>query len=80
MRCDGVGPDSASPQPVMARASSLRTAISQRDRSLSATPTILNSGVTRSVFNSDVKNFEPRREKRTFLQCALKLARYRRLD
>ena len=32
MRCDGVGPDSASPQPVMARASSLRTAISQRDR------------------------------------------------
>ena len=30
MRCDGVGPDSASPQPVMARASSLRTAISQR--------------------------------------------------
>ena len=41
MRCDGVGPDSASPQPVMARASSLRTAISQRERSLSATPTIL---------------------------------------
>ena len=30
MRCDGAGPDSASPQPVMARASSLRTAISQR--------------------------------------------------
>ena len=30
MRCDGVGPDSALPQPVMARASSLRTAISQR--------------------------------------------------
>ena len=30
MRCDGVGPDSTSPQPVMARASSLRTAISQR--------------------------------------------------
>ena len=29
MRCDGAGPDSASPQPVMARASSLRTAISQ---------------------------------------------------
>ena len=32
MRCDGAGPDSTSPQPVMARASSLRTAISQRDR------------------------------------------------
>ena len=34
MRCDGAGPpagpDSASSQPVMARASSLRTAISQR--------------------------------------------------
>jgi hypothetical protein len=30
MRCDGAGPDSASPQPVTARASSLRTAISQR--------------------------------------------------
>lgn len=29
MRCDGAGPDSASPQPVTARASSLRTAISQ---------------------------------------------------
>jgi hypothetical protein len=29
MRCDGAGPDSASPQPVMARASSLWTAISQ---------------------------------------------------
>ena len=29
MRCDGVGPDSASSQPVMARASSLWTAISQ---------------------------------------------------
>ena len=37
MRCDGVGPDSASPQPVMARASSLRTAISQRDRSTDVT-------------------------------------------
>ena len=33
MRCDGAGPDSSSPQPVTARASSLRTAISQRDRS-----------------------------------------------
>ena len=32
MRCDGAGPDSTSPQPVTARASSLRTAISQRDR------------------------------------------------
>jgi hypothetical protein len=29
MRCDGAGPDSASSQPVMARASSLWTAISQ---------------------------------------------------
>jgi hypothetical protein len=29
MRCDGAGPDCASPKPVMARASSLRTAISQ---------------------------------------------------
>ena len=29
MRCDGVGPDSASSQPVMAWASSLWTAISQ---------------------------------------------------
>ena len=37
MRCDGVGPDSASSQPVMARASSLRTAISQRDRSTNVT-------------------------------------------
>ena len=37
MRCDGAGPDSASPQPVMARASSLRTAISQRDRSTNVT-------------------------------------------
>ena len=37
MRCDGAGPDSASPQPVMARASSLRTAISQRDRSTDVT-------------------------------------------
>jgi hypothetical protein len=35
MRCDGVGPDSTSPQPVTARASSLRTAISQRDRNRS---------------------------------------------
>jgi hypothetical protein len=32
MRCDGAGPDSASPQPVMARASSLRTAISHHPR------------------------------------------------
>ena len=32
MRCDGVGPDSASSQPVMARASSLWTAISQRSQ------------------------------------------------
>jgi hypothetical protein len=30
MRCDGAGPDSTSPQPVMARASSLRTATPQR--------------------------------------------------
>eukprot|EP01046_Picozoa_sp_COSAG06_P067941 COSAG06_NODE_17837_length_918_cov_2.886447_1_plen_110_part_00 len=37
MRCDGAGPDSASPQPVTARASSLRTAISQRDRSTDVT-------------------------------------------
>ena len=37
MRCYGAGPDSASPQPVMARASSLRTAISQRDRSTDVT-------------------------------------------
>jgi len=35
MRCDGAGP--ASPQPVMARASSLRTAISHRDRSTDVT-------------------------------------------
>ena len=38
MRCDGVGPDSASPQPVMARASSLRTAISQRDWAAARSP------------------------------------------
>ena len=37
MRCDGAGPDSASRQPVTARASSLRTAISQRDRSTDVT-------------------------------------------
>eukprot|EP01046_Picozoa_sp_COSAG06_P005394 COSAG06_NODE_239_length_19404_cov_12.723284_25_plen_104_part_00 len=35
MRCDGVGP--TSPQPVMARASSLWTAISHRDRSTDVT-------------------------------------------
>ena len=30
--------------------------------------------------HGDVKKFKPRREKRTFLQCALTLARYRRSD
>ena len=37
MRCDGVGPNSASPQPIMAWASSLWTAIPQRDRSTDVT-------------------------------------------